>query len=297
MLYSKTRVALVASGLAAVLFVAPSASEGGPFDWLCPSSVSPAPIATTFAPPYTAQRISYMPVVGATTVYSPIAQTVFSPVPQTCYYTPQTTYRWSYSRIERTSYRPVTAVDPCTGCATTSYQPVVRRSLLPWIHRKPVTAYQLTCSSACAPTCTTACSPCGPSACSSCGVFGSVSALNGSSCPTGCAPVTTYPGPSTSSDPGYSPQTFKTQRPIDPTQPSGQDAPSPDVLPGPGPELNGNPASTERVRAPKLIPPDGRTASRPVRYATYEQPIPWTPPVVTPAGTTLDVGGWRAARD
>lgn len=297
MLYSKTRVVFVACGLAAVLFVAPSASEAGPFDWLCPSSVSSAPSATTFAPPYTAQRISYMPVVGATTVYSPISQAVFSPVAQTCYYTPQTTYRWSYSRIETTSYRPVTTVDPCTGCATMSYQPVVRRSLLPWLHRKPVTAYKLTCTNGCAPARTTACSPCGPSACSSCGVLGSVSTLDGSSCPTGCAPVTTYPEPSVSSDPGYSPSTFKTQRPTEPTPSSDQKVPSPDVIPQPGPALNGNPASMEKVETPKLIHPGGRTASRPVRYATYQQPIPWTPPVVTPVRAALDVGGWRASSD
>ncbi|OHB84944.1 MAG: hypothetical protein A2V98_12160 [Planctomycetes bacterium RBG_16_64_12] len=302
MLYSKTRVAAVACGLAAVLLLVPSASEGGPFDWLCPSSVSPAPSATTFAPPYTAQRISLMPAVGSTTVYSPLAQTVcspilhtaYSPVAQTCFYTPQTTYRWTYSRIARTSYRPVTAVDPCTGCATTSYEPVSRLSLLPWLHREPVTTYGLTCSTGCAPACTTVCDPCGaPSCCPSTG-YGSFEPLSSSGCSAGCVPATTYPAPATGSDPGYGgPSTFKSERPTDSTDVPYQDAPAPDLRPQPGPELNGNPASLEK---PKLIHPGGRTASRPVQYATFQQPIPWTPPANTTFGATLDVGGWRASR-
>ncbi len=280
----KVRVAAVACVLAA-LFLAPSPSEAGLCDWLFPTaSPAPAPAATTYAPPYTAQRVSLMPVVGtAYTAYSPTTSTVCSPVGQTCYYTPQTTYRWSYSRIERTSYRPVTAVDPCTGCPTTTYQAVTRKSLLPWLHRKPVTSYRLTSTptSVCSPVCGSACSVSCPAPSVSSGVITS----SGASCPAGCVPAT---GPISSSpqpDPGYggAPKTFETP---ESSGSASQGAQSSSYRLPPRSEA---PGSSE---PPRLIDPENRSAAKPIRYATYRHTS--EAPAERPA---LDVSGWRASRD
>ena len=317
MWYSKVRVAAVACGLAAALLLAPSHSEGGLCDWLFPCA-SPAPIATTYAPPYTAQRVSLMPIVS--TSYSPCAPcsyTAYSPVGQTCYYAPQTAYRWSYSRIERTSYRPITSLDSCTGCPTTAYQPVIRRSLLPWLHRRPVMSYRMVCSSGCAPS-TTVCSPvcgsacgpvcgsdCGPVCGSACSPYGAVPSISGSvisssvgsSCPSGCVPSTTVPGSVTSSpslDPGYvPPSTFRTEEGAGSSGTSGQAAPGATLRYQPSSDLNRSPISTE---PPRLIDPYNRTAAKPIHYATYRQ-LTEVPAANTASGSALDMGGWRASRD
>jgi len=288
MLYSKARIAVAACGLAAVLFVAPSQSEGGLFDWLCPSSWgAPAPSATTYAPPYTVQRISLMPVVGA-------APVVCTPVSRTCRYVPQTSYRWTYSRMAVTSYRPVTALDPCSGCATTVYQPVTRTTLLPWLHREPVTTYRLSCSDVCAPICTTVCDPCTPSFCPPSSVVGTVQTVPGSTCPAGCAPITTIPESATTADPGYGGSTFKSERAIDSTDTPDSGASGPDLRLKPSPDLEADPTSMEK---PKLISPGSRTASRPFHYATFDGSIRQAARTGTASSPPLDVGGWRASHD
>jgi len=313
MSYSKLRVGVVACGLAAALLLAPSPSEGGLCDWLFPAA-SPAPVATTYAPPYTAQRVSLMPVVSTSysacspcsyTACSPCSYTACSPVGQTCYYAPQTAYRWSYSRVERTSYRPVTALDPCTGCPTTTYQAVTRRSLLPWLHRKPVTTYQMVCSPTCA---TTVCSPvcstvCGPTCSSCCGVpsiSGSVIGSSvGSSCPSGCVPATTIPGSGSSAprlDPGYVPPsgTFKTEQGTGTSGASAEGTRGATSRYQPSSDLQRTPSTTE---PPALIHPDNRTAAKPIHhYATYRQ-VTEVPAAGAAPASTLDVGGWRASRD
>jgi len=312
MWYSKVRVAAVACGLAAALLLAPSQSEGGLCDWLFPCA-SPAPVAMTYAPPYTAQRVSLMPVVSTSyTACSPCSYTAYMPTAQTCYYAPQTTYRWSYSRIERTSYRPITSLDPCTGCPTTAYQPVTRRTLLPWLHRRPVTSYRMVYSPTCAPS-TTVYSPvcgsvCGPVCGPVCGSYGGVPSLSGSvisssvgsSCPSGCVPATTIPGPVMSSprlDPGYVPPSSSTFRTEEGTGASGASAQG---MPGgtsryqPSSDLKRSPISTE---PPRLIDPYNRTAAKPIHhYATYRQ-ITEAPAADAASRSTLDVGGWRASRD
>lgn len=291
MLYSKARIAVIASGLAVVLLTAPSQSEGGLFDWLCPSSWGPpAPSATTYAPPYGVQRVSLMPMVGPASTVS-----VCRPVSPACSYVPQTSYRWSYSRMPITSHRPVTALDPCTGCATTAYRPVTRLTLLPWLHRQPVTSYRLDCSGICAPSCTTSCYPsCTPS-CYSGGVVGTVQTVTGSSCGPGCAPITTIPGSAITSggtDPGYGQPTFR--EPAGSTGTSSQGTPQPDLRLKPSPDLDGNPAS---MRRPELINPENKTASLPIQYTAYHPLIKGTPPTNTPSSPPLDVSGWRASRD
>jgi len=308
MWYSKARIVVIASGLAVVLLTAPSQSEGGLCDWLCPSSwCPPAPSTTTYAPPYSVQRVSLMPVVG-----TPCTVSACSPVMSACSYVPYTTYRWRYSRMPiTTSYRPVSAVDPCTGCVTTSYQPVTRFTLLPWLHREPVTSYRVDCSGICAPTCTTSCYPscttscypsCGVSCYSSCmpscysgGVVGTVQTVPGSSCGSGCAPITTIPRSGTTSgstDSGYGDRTFKDSSGS--TGTSDQGTSQPDVRLKPAPELEGNPAS---IRRPASTDPENKTASLPIRYALYHPLVKKKTPTSTPSSPPLDVSGWRASRD
>jgi hypothetical protein len=282
------RIAMAACGLAAVLLGLPSESKGDSFDCMCPSSWS-APMAsvTTYAPPYAVRRITYMPV------FTPVSA-MSAPVGQTCYYAPQTRYRWSYSRMSYTTYRPVTAVDPCTGCATTAYQPVTKKTLLPWLHRKPYTAYRLTCyNNACAPGCAPVSYSGCPTLCDPCGVPGTFQTVTGSSCPAGCAPITTVTSPSY--DPGYSTsQTFKTERPVESDQSAEQGAEELELLkPAPDPGSSG-PASLQRLR---LIQPDSQTASRPVQYATYNRPTARATSTPGNSRASLDVSGWRAWRD
>jgi hypothetical protein len=284
MSYSKTRIAMVACGLAVVWLGWPLQSQGGLFDWMCPSSwTAPTASATTYAAPYTARRVVFMPM------FSPVS-TMSAPVGQTCYYAPQTRYRWSYSRMSYTTYRPVTTLDPCTGCAATAYQPVTQKTLLPWLHQEPYTAYRMTCyNNACATGCAPACYSGCPTSCSPCGVPGTFQTVAGSSCGTGCAPITTVPG--SSYDPGYStPQTFKSERPVDSDESTGEE--TEELKPRPDP--NSGPASLQRLR---LIRPDNQTASRPVQYATYRHSAARATSPSGDSQAALDVGGWRAWRE
>ena len=301
---SKARIALVACGLVAALLAASAEGQGCFFGCgrsgaapvttysipyagcpspcsSCPVSCSACPVACSYCPaPYSAQRVTLMPWVPRVAC-SPVAQACYAPVMQTCQYVPQTTYRWSYSRISRTRFRPVSAVDPCTGCPTTTYLPVTRRTLLPWLHRRPEVSYRLVCS----PTYVSSCSPaCPPS---------STIVSGGSCCP---APVTTVPEGISGApivDPGYAspPATFKTEQGA---SPSTEGTPQQRLDLRPEPDLNTSPTSMER---PKLIMPSVKTAALPVRHAGYLRAI--EPAASTPRATRvgLDVGGWRASQD
>jgi hypothetical protein len=211
-----------------------------------------------------------------------------TPVARTSYYVPQTSYRWSYSRISSTRLRPVSAVDPCTGCPTTTYVPVTRRTLLPWLHRRPQMSYRMVCSPTCAPSCGPVC----PTSCGPVCPTSSTIVSGGSCCP---APATTVPGAISgvpSVDPAYGspPPTFKTEEGASPSGPlmEGTQRPHSDLRPTPTPT---NPTTMER---PQLIMPSVKTAAIPVRHASYRQV---GEPTVTAASAGLDVGGWRASQD
>ena len=323
MLYRRTKMTVVGCSLAAVLLLLPAESEGGLLDCLCPwrwcGRTTPPP--TSCAPPYVTQRVSLMPVAPC------------SPCSQAYYLTPKSTRRWSFSRMNVTRYRPVTTVDPCTGCAGTTIQPVTRRTLLPWLHRKSVVSYQPTyatgCATGCSPTCTTACYPpstggccptytsstygntcapsCGTGACSSLyqptGIVRTIHTAPISSCPTGCTPITTIPqasaGATITTDPGYGsePSTYKSERAGETNGSSDPTRPLPNSGLQNGPSLNGNPASIERHERSKWIEPENKTAKRPFRYASYLAPIERPAPISVSYTPQLDVGGWRASRD
>ena len=280
---SKLRGAVVACALATVLLALPSTSEGGLFDWLCPSSwSSPPPAAMTYAPPYAVQRISFLP--------TPVAASVCSPC------VPQTSYRWSYSRMPITSYRPVSICDPCTGCLRTVYRPVTRRTLLPWLHRVAYTTHRLNYYSSYSPSYSTTYYPCG--------VVGSVGAPAVLGCPTGaCGPISSGTiisgdGAATvGTDPGYatpSLDTFKTSPTEAAPGTSNQGTQHQDLRPVPSTETNSNPAS---MNGPVLPRRGDRTAAGRVLQAGHYHPIAWMPPTNTRSGPPLDVSGWRASSD
>jgi hypothetical protein len=255
---------------AAVVF-SPGVCQAGLFD--CFNRSEP----TTDAPPYQAQRVAYMPTCDPC---NPCAA-----APQVNY-VPEVKYRWKYARIERTEYQPVASADPCTGCPRTSYRPVTKKSMLPWLHREAYTTYKAVPyggatpvsymqptyqTGACNP-CATSCDPCG-STCDPCGgasssmVAPSLSSGVSSGCST-CAPSTkNYP------DSGYSSggQTFdEGWKAYDGEQ---QKTLKPQADPKAG-EANGTEANTTAM--PKMVipqPPSDKTASvNRVRTVSYDEP-------------------------
>ena len=99
---------------------------------------------------------------SATTAYYAPAPVV-APACTTCNYVPQVAYRTVYTSVPVTSYRPITTVNPCTGCPVTALQPVTAYRLQPQL--VPYTTYRPVMTSCCgapttvgyapAPACTT----------------------------------------------------------------------------------------------------------------------------------------------
>jgi hypothetical protein len=120
----------------------------------------------------------------------------------------------------------------------------------------------------------------------------------GSTCPSGCVPATTVPGPITSSpsaDSGYgAPSTFKTEEGAGSSGASDQGVQGSSLRFQPSSDLNRNPNSTE---APRLINPYNRTAAKPIHYATYRPIAEAASAGNTASSSALDVGGWRPSRD
>ncbi len=263
----RTRVAaIVLSTAALVLGPAAPSQACGLFNWLFHGCGT-----TTFRP--------------VTTYYAPAAccpTTVCSPCvtcypTQVCSYVPQTSYRAEVVNVPVTAYRPVVAVDPCTGCATTVYRPVT--AIQQQVRYTPVTTYRLSCS----PT-TTYYAPVATSdAC--------------------CAPATTA-APTLSSDagnttttaPSTTPQpTFREQSTQRPATDNKSLAPIPDKSSG---GYNDNGAT-----APSLVPPDSRSTQAPASgwsirraVASGAETAPNVRPAAHAAQPSLDDGGWRAVR-
>jgi hypothetical protein len=314
---SKARWFIVVGAVAMMSLATAAPSQAGPFDWLCPSTYAqPGPGPATFAPAYSAQRISWMPVSGTAIGCDPCGQ-------QTSY-VPEIKYRWTYSRIPKTSMQAVSSCDPATGCATTVYKPVTTYSLLPWLHQESYTAYRPVpvAAAACNPCGVNRCDPCGTNRCDSCGGTPSTFAPAGSGCST-CT-VSSYESSSgglssdrlsPSADPGY--PTGRTFAPSNSANSATEDAGTPtepygvrreaddEIQPIPDPTI-GNPTSGS---APKLITPRGRTAALPIPVMAQVHPVSRYQPVaqvrvvskplapITPVQRKLDVSGWRAVAD
>ena len=260
--------------LAAAVVFSPGLCQAGLFD--CFNKSEPL----TYAPPYQAQRVAYMPTCDPC---NPCAA-----VPQVNYF-PEVKYRWTYSRIDRTEYEPVAAADPCTGCPVTSYRPVTKKSLLPWLHREAYTTYRAVPYGGATPVsymqptyqpsycnpCGTTCDPCG-SSCSSC-VGGSSMAAPSLSSSSGCS--TCVPS-TTTYDSGYSSSSQSTYQggsdwtPVETNQTERRLKPEAD------PKAEEGESNTSTTGMPKLIipqlPTDKTAHVSRVRTVSYDEPARMT---------------------
>ena len=279
----------------------------GLWNWLFPNRAA----RTTYSAPGVAAPA---PFAGYTAAYAP----------HTAFYAPQTVYRTAYQRVPVVTYRPVGAVDPCTGCPTTTYRPVVG-----YAHQArmiPYTTYRIGYVN---PAAVALPAP----------VVASVAPAG---CPTSaCGATTTYYPPAQPATVYYPPAQpttvyYPPAQPATVYYPPAQQSttyyapPANGALPGPAaPNANdstpktfengGNDASQDKTplqpiprlesqfnstpMAPTLIDPENRTTSRAVRSAVHYQPVSEAR-TVAPAGMSsqavapmLNDGGWRASRD
>lgn len=224
--------------------------------------------------------------------------------PQTVQYLPQVSYRTIVQRVPVTACQATTACDPCTGGTVTAYRPVVS-----WVQQTqlvPYTTYRIVYSNALTPYASyqpVGCGPCGgasmgysaaPGGCSSCasgaGTYSSQSPMPTYSTPA-TSPTENSPAPSSANVsppsamyPNGSPPitvpgpTTPTPKTFEPTPPTS----TPDTRLRPIPD-----AKTDSTSTPKLIDPDARTTSLPVRQAVFYKMIS--------SPERQDDGGWRAS--
>jgi hypothetical protein len=130
---------------------------------------------TTYAPPYAPPNVYVPPAAGCGC----------APVQPVCQPCAPTALRVNYHPVAQVTYMPVVGVDPCSGCAVTTYQPrqtwTYRASLDPYVPYQaayaPIMGFA-GCSSCggcggCAPCSGYSygrCSSCASGGCSSCGV-------------------------------------------------------------------------------------------------------------------------------
>ncbi len=110
--------------------------------------VAAAPVAT-FPFTTTAARITtFSPVLaspGNCTTCCPTQQCFKVCEPRTtCRYVPQTCFRTEQIQVPVTTMRPVTTVDPCTGCTTTCMRP--QTTMVCQTRQVPYTTYRMVCS-------------------------------------------------------------------------------------------------------------------------------------------------------
>ena len=236
-----------------------------------------APRTTYYRPTvayYGAPRVAYY---GSPVVASSGCSTCYRP-------TPVTAYRWSYSRVARTSYRPSTTCDSCSGTCVTTMKPVTSRSLLPWLHRVPVTSYSAPACSTCvtaAPACST-CVSAAP-ACATCVSLGSTC----SSCAAGGGTITDEtPQPRLSQSEGNTTYRQETKSVVTEKARTTDEASSPE----PEPKVK----QMKSLKSLQLIDANDKTARRVelsnIRHASLKQEVKRT------SLPTLDTSGWHTAR-
>src|SRR5580658_7322883 len=74
----------------------------------------------------------------------------YAPAPacNTCNYVPQVAYRTVYTNVPVTVMRPISTINPCTGCPVTTLQPTTSYRLQPQL--VPYTTYRPVMTSCCA---------------------------------------------------------------------------------------------------------------------------------------------------
>ena len=106
-----------------------------------------------------------------------------------CNYVPQVAYRTVYTNVPVTALRPVSTVNPCTGCPVTALQPVTTYRLQPQL--VPYTTYRPVMNACgCAPTTVGYAPACPTGGC-------------GGGCATGACGTTVAPAATTYYAPSY----------------------------------------------------------------------------------------------
>ncbi|MCR4412837.1 MAG: hypothetical protein NUV77_10485 [Thermoguttaceae bacterium] len=196
-------------------------------DWLCSWLQPRGSAVTTYTPPFSSRPVAAAPAVAAPTM---------------CSYVPQIAYRTVYRPVPVTTCQAVTACDPCTGCAVTTFRPVTAYTYQAQL--VPCTTYRMVCSTPSAPYAPAA------SACAPYVGLGTSAAVGGAGCAT-CAPSSPTLSPSpTSPAPWSAPPTLP--GPVAPSSASG--AGSTSILSGGAPSASG---STQPGTATGTTPPAG----------------------------------------
>ena len=159
--WTNTRRVLTACLTVACLLAAPSRSSAACalWDWMFGNG------QTSYAPPYarprSALRCQRQHAAARPRRPAAASRPNAAPACQSC--TPTATYRISYRPVPTVAYMPVVGVDPCSGCAVTTYRPTTA-----WTYRASLASYP-TYRVGYAPVAVSAvsCAPC--SSCSSCG--------------------------------------------------------------------------------------------------------------------------------
>ncbi|MGA2259433.1 MAG: hypothetical protein ABSG53_32565, partial [Thermoguttaceae bacterium] len=76
---------------------------------------------TTYAPPYTPPNICAPAAPAGGCGCAPVQCVPAQPTCQPCM--PTATYRISYRPVPTVAYMPIVGIDPCSGCAVTTYRP------------------------------------------------------------------------------------------------------------------------------------------------------------------------------
>lgn len=194
MCWTNIRRVLITCSAVAVLLAAPSQSwaECALWEWLFGHG------QTTYAPPYAPPNVC-VPAApacgcGCAPVQPACPTCPTCPTPPTCPTCVRAaTYRISYRPVPTVAYMPVVGVDPCSGCAVTTYHPTrawtYQASLVPYPTYQVGYATVAPCGG-CAPG--SSCSACG--GCSSCGTPCGACSSCGTPC-GGCSSCgTTYGG-------------------------------------------------------------------------------------------------------
>lgn len=221
-------------------------------DWLCSWLRPRGTAVTTYTPPF-----SPRPQVAAA-----------MPAATVCSYVPQTAYQAVYRPVPVTAYQPVTTWDPCSGCATRAYRPVVA-----WGYQTqlvPTTTYRMVCTT---PTTTyappavsygtigtpvwsgtvttPACGACAPST----GVPSLSPVPSPLSTPLSPGAPMTMPGPLPSASAGASTPAAGGQAPASGAAGTGGSAAGPGATAAPGSTAPATPSGT----TPTYAPPPGST--------------------------------------
>lgn len=303
MFISKTRIATVVCGVAIALSATYCEAQS--------ACCGVAPAVVTYARPYAAARIAWVPSYGISSSCNPwvpgsCGYAVYRPV-RACAYTPACNACSSCASPCSTSVGYGAAYSPGATCTTVLRtrqvpgQPIrnVLRILLPpyrpieeTVCSTPQVSYYPTASTttyysgysnscgSCAPTTCGSCYSPARDACSACG-----SAC--SSCPSAacCGGTTTTPscnGCSTTYPSNGSPSTYKQD---------SQSESQPRLMPTP--ETN---TDQTTFGTPKRIEPKSRTAMQPLRQKVYYRTVSLAGSTAA-AAPVVDVGGWRASSD